>query len=119
MSSDDEVLFVRKASGLVRTVGPLTTAAITFGYLTQGITYYPSFTALYFPGANLPLSYLIGLPTMIMPLFVAIFFTAAMPRSASDYVAVSRIVSPQIAFVGTFVQWQNWVWVGSYTAPES
>ncbi len=117
MSSDDEVLFVRKASGLVRTVGPLTTAAITFGYLTQGITYYPSFTALYFPGANLPLSYLIGLPTMIMPLFVAIFFTAAMPRSASDYVAVSRIVSPQIAFVGTFVQWQNWVWVGSYTAP--
>jgi amino acid transporter len=117
MSSDEEVLFVRKASGLVRSVGPITTAAITFGYLTQGITYYPSFTALWFPGANLPLSYLMGLPTMIMPLFVAIFFTAAMPRSASDYVAVSRICSPQLSFVGTFIQWQNWLWVGAVTCP--
>ena len=117
MSGDEEVLFVRKASGLVRSIGPIATAAITFGYLTTGITYYPGFTAVNFPGANLPLSYLMGLPTMIMPLFVAIFFTAAMPRSASDYVAVSRIVSPQLAFVGTFVQWQNWVWVACTTAP--
>lgn len=115
--AEEEVLFVRKATGLVRTVGVWTTAAITFGYLTQGIVYYPSMNVYWFPGANLPVSYALGGFIMVWPLFIAIFLTAAMPRSASDYVAVSRIINPTVSYLGTLIQWQNWAAVAAVTAP--
>jgi amino acid transporter len=116
---EEEVLFVRKATGLVRTAGIFTTAAISFGYLTTGITYYPSMNVYWFPGGNLPLSYFIGGFIMVWPLFIAMFFTQAMPRSASDYVAVSRVINPTVSFLGTLIQWQNWAWVAIALTPSA
>jgi amino acid transporter len=115
--AEGEVIFVRKATGLVRTAGVVTTAAISFGYLTQGITYYPSMDVYWFPGLNMPIAYGLAGFIMIWPLFIAIFLTQAMPRSASDYVAVARIVNPTISYIGTLIQWQNWAWVATATAP--
>lgn len=116
-TAEEEVIFVRKATGLVRTAGVITTAAIAFGYLTQGITYYPAMTAFWFPGSNMLISYAIGGFIMVWPLLIAMFFVQAMPRSASDYVAVSRVIHPSVAYIGALIQWQNWAWVaGAFSA---
>ena len=104
-------MFVRKATGLVRTAGWLTTCSLTFMYLTSGIPMYPFQAIHWFPGANIPLSYAFGFGIMVWPAFVIMFLTVAMPRTSSDYVAVSRILNPMLGFMGIGLQWINLIWV--------
>lgn len=108
---EEEVLFVRKATGLVRTAGWLATCSLTFMYLTSGIPMYPFQALDWWPGSNIPLTYIIGFLVMFWPSFTIILFTMAMPRTSSDYVAVSRALNPMLGFLGTAIQWQNLIWV--------
>ncbi len=123
---EEEIVFRRKATGLVRTAGIFTTAAVAFLFVTQGIFFYPT-TAIYeYPGLNLPLSYSFATIIMVWSAFAVMYVTVAMPRTSSDYVAVSRLIHPVIGYMGSVLQWQlflNWAggstgiqawWLGAY-----
>jgi amino acid transporter len=109
----EEIVFARKATGLVRTVGFWSVAAVTWLFVTGGFFLYPFLTLYQLPGANIPLAYSIGLAGMIWPMFAIMFLTVAMPRSASDYVAISRAVHPLLGYMTNWFNWQsNVIWIG-------
>ena len=104
----------RTKSGLVRGIGPTTalflTVAFTVGYGWQ-------VRLFQFPGMSpLPENlWFMGIPPYVMAVFItgiiAIITTlgysiliSAMPRSGGGYVAISRIVGPFVAFVGTWFE---------------
>jgi APA family basic amino acid/polyamine antiporter len=109
----EEVVFARKATGLTREVGLVSVAAVTWLFVTTGFFLYPFLTLYQEPGANIPLSYAIGTLGMIWPMFAIMFLTVAMPRSASDYVAISRSLHPLLGYLCNWFNWQsNVIWIG-------
>ncbi|MCL5960047.1 MAG: APC family permease [Chloroflexi bacterium] len=101
-SSASGELFVRRASGLTRTVSPWTaliyafmapTMSSTFVFMTQTGTVYPG-TNLYFAG----LAILLLLPVGGIYLFMSL----SMPRSGGEYIYVSRILHPLLGFVSSW-----------------
>jgi len=118
--SREKKLFVRKATGLVREIGPLTAAIIILSN-TIGLGWQKR--VFQFTGAApLPENlWVAGLPPMVMAfliggivilLSVAAFavLIAAMPRSGGGYVAISRLVSPFWAFVGSWFEFLSISW---------
>ncbi|MEM2985298.1 MAG: amino acid permease, partial [Candidatus Jordarchaeaceae archaeon] len=91
------IVFTRDATGLVREVSIKDAFMIVFSLVIGGGILFLSVQALqpgYFPGANLSISYLIGL-IFVLPLYmVYAIFSRAMPRSGGDYIFVSRILGP-------------------------
>lgn len=97
-------LFVRQSSGLVR-VGSLLDVLLynvgTFSpFLTVAIGVFWVESA--WPGANIPFS-LIGALILGLPVWTTFaLLSAAMPRTAAQYVTVSRILNPAIGFMADF-----------------
>lgn len=97
-------LFVRKTSGLVRTIGWF--GALSFGVAcislsSSGLIPYAWVPSLW-PGSSI-----IGVLTiaMILCLFHAYTYSsigAAMPRSGADYALASRVIHPVPAFMGSW-----------------
>lgn len=97
-------LFVRKTSGLVRTIGWF--GALSFGVAcislsSSGLIPYAWVPSLW-PGASI-----IGVLTvaMVLCLFHAYTYAsigAAMPRSGADYALASRVLHPVPAFMGSW-----------------
>jgi amino acid transporter len=92
-------LFVRRASGLTRTVSPW--SALVYAFVCPTMTfaflyYYQEQTA--YPGA-------LGWATsfMILLLFpialIYVFMSLSMPRSGGEYIYVSRILHPLLGFI--------------------
>ncbi len=96
--SGKHTAFVRDATGIVRAISPMqafiTTVAVTnigFGIAT---TYLP---ALYvWPGANLPLAFVMVLPFLLLHSALYSLMATSMPRSGGDYVWASRILHPSL-----------------------
>lgn len=106
--------FARRATGLVRESGLLNTAA--FNLLNVTVAYailYPALFAWQFPGANLVLGGVIAVAAFVPLALVYALVVAAMPRSGSDYVFVSRTFHPAVGFVVALV-FMVWVtfWSG-------
>ena len=101
------ILFVRRASGLIRELGMLdiTTlcVAITIG---AGVLYFAVEAPTAFPGANIPLAYVIGGLIVLVCMFTVGLMTAAAPRSGGIYVPTSRVLGPAI---GAFAGWAMFV----------
>jgi amino acid transporter len=116
----EKKLFVRKATGLVREIGPLTAAIIIFAN-TMGLGWQKR--VFQFTGAApLPENlWIAGMPPMVMAFLIGgivillsvlsfSILIAAMPRSGGGYVVISRLVSPLWAFVGSWFEFLSISW---------
>lgn len=116
----EKKLFVRKATGLVREIGPLTAAIIILSN-TMGLGWQKR--VFQFTGAApLPENlWVAGIPPMVMAfiiggiiillsVFAFSILIAAMPRSGGGYVVISRLISPTAAFVGSWFEFLSISW---------
>jgi basic amino acid/polyamine antiporter, APA family len=101
--------FVRKASGLVRTAGPMDVLAYNINFISIGLllTFMFLFMPSLYPGVNMYLSMLIAVIITVPTGLVYGFLAASMPRSGGDYVYNSRILGPAL---GTMANWNITIW---------
>jgi len=106
MSKETPTLFLRKATGLVREVGPFTAMALGLTHTIGGGINTLMIQGSYAnPGANMPLAFAI---TAIPTIFTAICYTLlsiSMPRTGGDYIYITRSVNPIIGFLSTWGFW--------------
>lgn len=106
--------FARKATGLVRESSVWNTAA--FNILNVTVAYailYPALFAWQFPGSNLLLGGILSVAAFVPLGLCYALIVAAMPRSGSDYVFVSRVFHPAVGFIVAvvFMAWVSF-WSG-------
>ncbi len=101
--SEERLVFARKASGLVRELSALDVIIWAIGTpAISGILYFAAREMYNYSAPSIMTAYIVG-GLAILPITLALaFMTASMPRSGGMYAAVSRIVSPTMAF---FVSW--------------
>lgn len=105
--------FARKATGLVRESSIWNTAA--FNVLNVTVAYailYPALFAWQFPGSSLLLGGVIAVAAFVPLGLCYAMVVAAMPRSGSDYVFVSRVIHPAVGFIVALV---FMVWVSFWS----
>lgn len=107
MSGETPTLFVRRASGLVRTVGPFTAFMIVFSHTVGGGIHRLAVQASYnSPGAYVPYSFLVtGLLAAIPTALVYTMLGSMMPRTGGDYIFITRGLSPIMGFVSSWGFW--------------
>jgi amino acid transporter len=106
--------FARKATGLVRESSLWNTAA--FNILNVTVAYailYPALFAWQFPGSSLLLGGIISVAAFVPLGLCYAMVVAAIPRSGSDYVFVSRVFHPAVGFIVAvvFMAWVSF-WSG-------
>jgi basic amino acid/polyamine antiporter, APA family len=92
-------VYVRQASGLVRTVGPRT--ALIANLVAMGIVvnfFWIVFASAGYPNANLTDTVAIGVLINVGVGYVYWMLASAMPRSGGDYIFVGRIFHPSVGF---------------------
>jgi len=107
-------LFERKATGLVREIGPLGLLAITMSYaIGAGINMLSVKNGYLYPGSNVGLGFLIaGIPVTLVAVCYALL-AITIPRSGGAYVFISRIVSPTWGFLASWASWfGGWLLMG-------
>lgn len=105
MASGQKPVFIRAASGLVRTMS--LTDAILYNSLAQGIgigvvAFTVPVMAGVLPGTDYTLASILSIIAGVAITLTYAHFMAAMPRSGGEYVFLSRVVHP---FVGFFMNW--------------
>jgi basic amino acid/polyamine antiporter, APA family len=97
-------LFVRNATGLVRELSAFDAFNLVFSavLIPVGITEVMAFTPMFWPHANMLLSFLLATPLVATCGLVYLYYTVMMPRSGGDYVWVSRTISPFFGFFANF-----------------
>jgi amino acid transporter len=99
-------VFVREATGLVRSLSPLDVLILGIVGITPGVnmTLFYLYIAFLYPGANVPLSVVGAIPISLI--FGAVYWllSISMPRTGGDYVYGSRIVHPLWGFL------PNWMY---------
>jgi amino acid transporter len=116
----EKKLFVRKATGLVREIGPLTAAIIILANV-MGLGWQKR--VFQFTGAaplpenlwvgGIPpmvMAFIIGGIIILLSVFAFSILIAAMPRSGGGYVVISRLISPTWAFVGSWFEFLSISW---------
>ena len=107
----DKRIFLRKASGLIRTAGLADTFIYNLGVVSIGLgvgsmLYYgPAF----YPQGNLIWGCVIAGIAMAMISFGFITWTITLPRSGGIYVFGSRILPPALAFTMSLVEITAWL----------
>ena len=102
--AEKELIFTRKASGLVRELSWWDVLIIAISAPAgSGILYYSVSTASTYPGASIPLSFLIGMLIFLPICAVAAIISATMPRAGSLYVSISRVLDPTIGYFAAFL----------------
>jgi APA family basic amino acid/polyamine antiporter len=99
-------VFLRQASGLVRTAAPYDVFIFNIGLISVGIAvaldqlYGPSL----YPGANVALSSIIAMVGMVVVGLAYYMWSVTFPRSGGNYVYQSRALHPSVAFATTFME---------------
>ena len=97
--SNPPKVFVREATGLVRTLGFYDSFLLNMAVVNlAGGLAYDVLQLFFFPGASLPLVFLLGGIPALGVFVVYTIFSAAFPRTGGDYVYVSRILNPAVGF---------------------
>lgn len=110
--SSDEIVFVRKTSGLVKEIGAFSVMAMAANYvIADGFYLFTARQGYYAPGANIPLAMLIGGTIMVLAAFAVVLLTMAMPRTASDYVGISRVLHPLLGYVEALLVFGVHIWI--------
>ncbi|MBS7249264.1 MAG: APC family permease [Candidatus Freyarchaeota archaeon] len=102
------IVFTRDATGLVREISISDAVVIVFSFIVGGGIMFLSVQSLaptYFPGANLPLGYLLALFLWLPIALIYSILARAMPRNGGDYVYVSRILGPGYGFLASWGVW--------------
>jgi len=106
MSKEAPTLFLRKATGLVREVGPFTAMALglthTIGGGINRLMIEGSYTN---PGASMPLAFAITAVPTILTAICYTLLSVSMPRTGGDYIYITRAVNPIIGFLSTWGFW--------------
>ncbi len=115
-TSDSPGLFVRKATGLVRSwsvFDAFVYALFSINLITLGLYI---FSQMYFLQGGLLTTLLISTAFILFEVIVYACLVAVMPRSGGDYVWQSRILGGGIGFVLAVTGWWFilWLWVPLY-----
>ncbi|NIQ06997.1 MAG: APC family permease [Candidatus Korarchaeota archaeon] len=101
---EEEIVFVRKSSGLIRMIGLFTVMVFGVNYtIADGIYNFTMWQTYKNPGAFYPFSLVLGAIILCFSAFSITMLTVAMPRTSSDYVAVSRVVHPFLGYMEAFM----------------
>jgi amino acid transporter len=102
-------VFVRKASGLIRTANTFDILAYNINFTSIGLLLLFLFLLgpAFYPGANLAWATVICVAAILPLSLVYGYLASAMPRSGGDYVYVSRIIHPA---VGMMSNWNMTMW---------
>ncbi len=104
MSDEQGVIFTRRASGLVRELSWFDVFIfVVAGPAASGVMFYSVSTAADFPGASLPLAFLIGLIIFLPITLLVAISSATMPRSGGLYIAVSRVLGPTLGYLSSWL----------------
>ncbi len=112
MSSKE--IFVRKSSGITRTVSPLDAFFLNCGVMALmfGLYMYSVHVA-FFSSVDVKLALGLSVILMIPQVVTYSLFTAYMPRSGGDYVFISRSINLPVGFIANFVMWYTQLmWIG-------
>jgi amino acid transporter len=97
-------LFTRQATGLVRSVSPL--SHIIFNTFTAPAAFVLAIALFWtlgaFPGGNLYVALTLGYVSGFVFAFAISTVTSAIPRSGGDYVFVGRVLHPIVGIVSSF-----------------
>lgn len=107
-------VFVRKSSGITRTVSPLDAFLLNCGVMALmfGLYMY-SVNVGFFSSVDVKLALVFSVLLMTPQVVTYSLFTAAMPRSGGDYVFISRSINLPVGFVANFVMWYTQLmWIG-------
>lgn len=110
-SGGEKRIFLRKASGLIRTAGPFDTFIFNIGLVSVGLGvgsilfYGPA----YYPAGDLLWSCVMGGVAMAMIAFGMITWSVTLPRSGGIYVFGSRSLPPFLALALSFVEIISWL----------
>jgi amino acid transporter len=101
-------LFVRKSSGLVRSVSTFDTFYYCLVQLAITFVFFPIAYWVFYPGAQMEIAGIIALVVAIFEGVTYGLFTSIYPRSGGEYVPLSRATHPFIGFVASFTNtfWQ-------------
>jgi amino acid transporter len=90
-------LYVRNATGLVRSMGAWDALALAMGSIAVGGGFVAFFYMLgIFPGANLYITFILALLAALALGFVYVQLVQSLPRTGGDYVYVSRLLHPSL-----------------------
>ncbi|MGD8627511.1 MAG: APC family permease [bacterium] len=104
MDAEKGVIFTRRASGLVRELSWFDVFIfVVAGPAASGVTFYSVSTAADFPGASLPLAFLVGLAVFLPITLLVAITSATMPRSGGLYIVVSRVMGPTIGYLSAWL----------------
>ena len=95
-------LFVRRASGLTRTVSPWSALVYAFvcPTMTFAFLYYTQEQTLYLGAHGWLTSFTI---LLLLPIaLIYVFMSLSMPRSGGEYIYVSRILHPLLGFIASW-----------------
>jgi APA family basic amino acid/polyamine antiporter len=100
----EEVVFVRRASGLIREIGPWTVMVVGANFtIADGIYNLTEWQSYSTPGANYPISLFLGGLVLAVAAINIMFLAAASPRACSDYVVISRTLHPILGYIQAFM----------------
>jgi APA family basic amino acid/polyamine antiporter len=111
-------VFLRRASGLIKTAGAMDVFIFNVGLVSIGIgvgtaiLYGPSV----YPGGNLVLGIVIATAAMALVALGMITWTVTIPRSGGVYAFGSRILPPSLAFASSFTESICWLFLTGVAA---
>jgi APA family basic amino acid/polyamine antiporter len=107
-------VFVRKASGLIRTAGTWDILAYNINFTSIGLLllFLFLFGPAFYPGASLPWAAVICVICLIPLALVYGYLASAMPRSGGDYVYVSRVLGPALGMMSNWNMTMWWFFYG-------
>ena len=100
----DSTLYVRKSSGLTRTVSA--NQALFANLVGMGILvniFWITYASAGYPGADLTATVFTAAGVNLVVAYVYWMLSVSMPRTGGDYVWVGRIIHPSIAFMENLV----------------
>ena len=103
-TNEQSVIFTRNSSGLVKALSWWDVFIITISAPTaSGILFYSVSTASTYPGASIPLSFLIGMLIFLPICYLAAISSTTIPRSGTLYVLISRVLNPTIGYLSALL----------------
>ena len=117
-SGGGQRIFLRKASGLIRTAGTMDTFIYNLGLVSVGlgVASMMFYGPAYYPGGNLITGVLLAAACMALIAFGFITWTITLPRSGGIYVFGSRILPPSIALTMSLVEITAWLFYNAIAA---
>ena len=116
---EEETVFVRRASGLVREIGPFAAFSLLVSLIGVGINVHATMDAIAYPGANMPLAFVIAAFPCIITAGNYLMLGVMMPRTGGEYVYVTRSIAPYVGWLQSWMRFWTLIRLGvlaSFTA---